>query len=609
MVQRRPRRVRPLRARGHAATRRRGALAGATAAFLTYPLDLIRRVTAHQTFAGPRAPAAPAGGRHPNSSAATPLTGGFAASVRNLASAVKLGGIRSAYAGLSPTLVGIVPYGGISFATFESVKALYHTRERKKRGPHHDWDEDDMPVTHKLIAGGFSGFVAQTATYPLHVVRRRMQVFQRTDPGANLHAPAANTPGPRGGFFPPSSSPPGPSPSLYPSIWEGLRRIYAAEGVANGLFKGVGLTWVKGPIAAAIGFTANDALKRFVPACRDRAARGEGVVDSRLLFGTTGTAADHHPPATYIEAKAQQATAIESLIAGGCAGAVAKTVIAPADRVKIIYQVDPDRRFTLRGALGTARSIVAAEGVAGLWRGNGVMMARVVPYAGVTFLAYPRYEAAFSNALGFGWGEGRREGEGGEGRERVEGRRVPQGRRGGGRRRGRLRGRLARGAEARGSALGARRIERGLGGGVPSVASRFCGAAAGATAAARVLSISCARGTPRGRRAPSPGGRGSRHRRHRRLLPPGGLRIHPPPARIRTAGAFRGSPRTSFRVARGGPPRALRRRRADPPRHRPVRRDQLRHLRDAQGEVQEGDGAKQSRAGRRRSKRFGWRFG
>ena len=386
-----------------------GALAGATATFLTYPLDLIHaRVTAHQTFAGPRAPAAPAGGRHPNSSAATPLTGGFAASVRNLASAVKLGGIRSAYAGLSPTLVGIVPYGGISFATFESVKALYHTRERKKRGPHHDWDEDDMPVTHKLIAGGVSGFVAQTATYPLHVVRRRMQVFQRTDPGANLNAPAANTPGPRGGFFPPSSSPPGPSPSLYPSIWEGLRRIYAAEGVANGLFKGVGLTWVKGPIAAAIGFTANDALKRFVPACRDRAARGEGVVDSRLLFGTTGTAADHHPPATYIEAKAQQATAIESLIAGGCAGAVAKTVIAPADRVKIIYQVDPDRRFTLRGALGTARSIVAAEGVAGLWRGNGVMMARVVPYAGVTFLAYPRYEAAFSNALGFGRGGGSR---------------------------------------------------------------------------------------------------------------------------------------------------------------------------------------------------------
>ena len=462
-----------------------GALAGATATFLTYPLDLIHaRVTAHRTFAGPRAPAAPAGGRHPNSSAATPLTGGFAASVRNLASAVKLGGIRSAYAGLSPTLVGIVPYGGISFATFESVKALYHTRERKKRGPHHDWDEDDMPVTHKLIAGGVSGFVAQTATYPLHVVRRRMQVFQRTDPGANLNAPAANTPGPRGGFFPPSSSPPGPSPSLYPSIWEGLRRIYAAEGVANGLFKGVGLTWVKGPIAAAIGFTANDALKRFVPACRDRAARGEGVVDSRLLFGTTGTAADHHPPATYIEAKAQQATAIESLIAGGCAGAVAKTVIAPADRVKIIYQVDPDRRFTLRGALGTARSIVAAEGVAGLWRGNGVMMARVVPYAGVTFLAYPRYEAAFSNALEFGRGGGSEEGEGGgggsrEGRGSREGPPGSEGRGvddGGGSRAG-------GGSRLGGSGLGGSSADSGGGGGVPSVASRFlAGAAAGATA-------------------------------------------------------------------------------------------------------------------------------
>lgn len=93
-------------------------------------------------------------------------------------------------------------------------------------------------------------------------------------------------------------------------------------------------------------------------------------------------------PATYIEAK--QSTAIESLIAGGTAGAVAKTAIAPADRVKIIYQVDPKKPFTLTSAVNTARHIVRHEGVIGLWRGNGVMMARVIPYAGISFLCYPR---------------------------------------------------------------------------------------------------------------------------------------------------------------------------------------------------------------------------
>ena len=74
--------------------------------------------------------------------------------------------------------------------------------------------------------------VAQTATYPLHVVRRRMQVHISE----------------------------GRSTPLYTSIWTGLRTIYYTEGVRNGLFKGVTLTWVKGPFAAAIGFTANDLL-------------------------------------------------------------------------------------------------------------------------------------------------------------------------------------------------------------------------------------------------------------------------------------------------------------------------------------------------------------
>ena len=40
-------------------------------------------------------------------------------------------------------------------------------------------------------------------------------------------------------------------------------------------------------------------------------------------------------------------TAFETLCSGAVAGAIAKTVVAPADRVKIIYQVDTQKEFRL----------------------------------------------------------------------------------------------------------------------------------------------------------------------------------------------------------------------------------------------------------------------
>jgi solute carrier family 25 protein 42 len=354
-----------------------GALAGTTATIMTYPLDLLHaRSAAHVTGPGAKA-AANAWMRATNrasaasaassssaaasaSSAAAPL--GLAGSVRHLTATVNAGGVKALYAGLGPTLMGIVPYGGISFATFETLKAAYRKKKSLAAGggagaADHDWDPDEMPVLHKLAAGAVAGLIAQTATYPLHIVRRRMQV----------HGAGA-----------------------YPSVVEGLKEIYVREGVANGLFKGVGLTWVKGPVAAAIGFTANDVLKLAVPAAR-----------KTLIAGAKD--APTPTPATYIESKS--ATAVESLIAGGTAGAIAKSVIAPADRVKIMYQVDPNRPFSLSAAVKTAKDIVRTEGVLGLWRGNGVMMARVIPYAGVSFLTFPKYEAAVKAALGKIFGE------------------------------------------------------------------------------------------------------------------------------------------------------------------------------------------------------------
>ena len=58
------------------------------------------------------------------------------------------------------------------------------------------------------------------------------------------------------------------------------------------------------------------------------------------------------------------------MLAGALAGATAKTVEAPLDRVKIIFQVNKER-FSMRAALRRMGEIAQTEGVRGLWKGNG----------------------------------------------------------------------------------------------------------------------------------------------------------------------------------------------------------------------------------------------
>lgn len=80
----------------------------------------------------------------------------------------------------------------------------------------------------------------------------------------------------------------------------------------------------------------------------------------------------------------------KELIAGGVAGGVAKTVVAPLERVKILFQT---RRaeFQSIGLLGSCKKIVRTEGVLGFYRGNGASVARIVPYAALHYMAYEQY--------------------------------------------------------------------------------------------------------------------------------------------------------------------------------------------------------------------------
>ncbi|KAL6592266.1 hypothetical protein ACP70R_049530 [Stipagrostis hirtigluma subsp. patula] len=82
--------------------------------------------------------------------------------------------------------------------------------------------------------------------------------------------------------------------------------------------------------------------------------------------------------------------AVRELLAGGVAGGVAKTAVAPLERVKILFQT---RRAEFHGSglIGSFRTIFRTEGLLGFYRGNGASVARIVPYAALHYMAYEEY--------------------------------------------------------------------------------------------------------------------------------------------------------------------------------------------------------------------------
>jgi len=86
---------------------------------------------------------------------------------------------------------------------------------------------------------------------------------------------------------------------------------------------------------------------------------------------------------------------------GGISGCVAKTCVAPLDRVKILFQTR-NQHYIKDGKIGVARTLGAIyreEGLLGLWRGNSATLFRVFPYASFQFLAYENYKRANLSSL------------------------------------------------------------------------------------------------------------------------------------------------------------------------------------------------------------------
>lgn len=99
-----------------------------------------------------------------------------------------------------------------------------------------------------------------------------------------------------------------------------------------------------------------------------------------------------------------------SLAAGGIAGGLAKTVIAPLDRSeilareterftdcdhfrsKIFFQTNETRNYRFRYAIRWLRHGYRTEGLLSLWRGNTATLARIVPYSAINFMSFEQYK-------------------------------------------------------------------------------------------------------------------------------------------------------------------------------------------------------------------------
>ncbi|CEH18671.1 probable leu5-mitochondrial coenzyme a transporter-member of the mitochondrial carrier family [Ceraceosorus bombacis] len=104
---------------------------------------------------------------------------------------------------------------------------------------------------------------------------------------------------------------------------------------------------------------------------------------------------------THTSAKGKRALDKQSLdyvlrsgVAGGVAGCVAKTAIAPLDRVKILFQAqNPEfQKYSGKwtGVFTAAGSIVRDQGPTALFQGHSATLLRIFPYAAIKYMAYDR---------------------------------------------------------------------------------------------------------------------------------------------------------------------------------------------------------------------------
>ncbi|TGJ79267.1 hypothetical protein E0Z10_g9501 [Xylaria hypoxylon] len=173
-----------------------GALAGLTSVLFTYPLEVIRVRLAFETGVRSSSLIDICKKIYHEHLLAKPVPAavrGIAGAAMTTAQAVApRSGIVNFYRGFSTTMLGMIPYAGMSFLTHDTIGDVFRSSLFRKHAtlpqPANAPADKSAPLRAwaELTAGGISGAVSQTISYPLEVIRRRMQVAGAVGDGRRL---------------------------------------------------------------------------------------------------------------------------------------------------------------------------------------------------------------------------------------------------------------------------------------------------------------------------------------------------------------------------------------------------------------------------------------
>ncbi|KAJ3059267.1 hypothetical protein HK102_010081 [Quaeritorhiza haematococci] len=270
-----------------------GSMAGVTSVLFSYPLELIRVRLAYEVttlkntlslastirtiynepnpFIHPPPPPPPPSTTSPSTTSlsSTPAqpTSRF---MRPIA------GIANFYRGFFPTVYGMIPYAGVSFLTYETLKSFFVHNSFLKKYARVNYDpsssspssntharsgkrntETELKAWAYLTCGALSGGLAQTCSYPFEVIRRNMQVaggrYKAPPPPPPVAAASARTAAAVAAVA--AAGPP------LNTTWETARFIWQRNGF-RGFFVGLTIGYVKVAPMFAVSFYVYEWMKQ-----------------------------------------------------------------------------------------------------------------------------------------------------------------------------------------------------------------------------------------------------------------------------------------------------------------------------------------------------------
>ncbi|TPX40050.1 hypothetical protein SeMB42_g02085 [Synchytrium endobioticum] len=239
-----------------------GSMAGVTSVFVSYPLDLVRVRLAFQSQRTPFLSIVRTVYNEPNP--------WFGTNTSRRRRPVRLiAGIGNFYRGFVPTVYGMIPYAGVSFYTYESLKtwcmdsliapaAVVNWREVNEANDNGSHVKPQLRAWAYLTSGALSGMLAQASSYPMEVIRRNMQVSAVRHAGIMSKVLSTNGSINRGraGINPTQGL-----ALMTRTTYETAKWIYARKGVP-GFFVGLSIGFVKVVPMFAVSFYMYEWMKQ-----------------------------------------------------------------------------------------------------------------------------------------------------------------------------------------------------------------------------------------------------------------------------------------------------------------------------------------------------------